>query len=118
MPWIDKNICTGCGVCSDNCPADAIQIVYDEKAEINMEECIRCGECHDICPVEAVRHDSEKIPEKVERNIQTACRLLDKCRTKDAKITYIDKYIKAFNLEQKVSRQSIEKLEAMKKDLA
>ena len=118
MPWVNKNMCTGCRVCVKNCPADSIHIADDDKAEVDMEECIRCGICHDICPVEAVRHDSEKIIERVEENMQTAHRLLDKCKTKEAKITYIDKYIRAFNLKQKVSRLSIEKLNQIKEDLA
>jgi len=117
MPWVNKNMCTGCRVCVENCPSNSIQIANDDKAEINMEECIRCGKCHDICPVEAVRHDSEKLSEKVEENIQTAHRLLDKCKTKEVKITYINKYIRAFNLKQKVSRLSIEKLNQIKEDL-
>lgn len=59
MPWIDKERCIGCGICVDECPADAISI-ENGKAIIDMEKCIRCGKCHDACPHNAVRHDSEK----------------------------------------------------------
>ena len=57
MPWINTDKCTGCSICVDECPVDAIMMV-DEKAMINMDECIRCGTCHEVCPNEAVRHDS------------------------------------------------------------
>ena len=63
MPWIDKNKCTGCGLCVRECPVNAI-IIKEGKAEIDMDKCIRCGKCHDVCPQEAVRHDSEKIPQR------------------------------------------------------
>jgi len=26
MPWIDKNKCTGCGICIRECPVDAISM--------------------------------------------------------------------------------------------
>lgn len=117
MPWINEKVCTGCGICVENCPADAILMEAGKTAEIDMSECIRCGDCHDICPQEAVRHDSEKIPEKTETNIKTARRLLEKCGTKEAKIKYLGKYIRAFNLENKVNQKSIEKLEAIIKEL-
>ena len=35
----------------------------------------------------------------------------------EAKIKYLGKYIRAFNLENKVNQKSIEKLEAIKKEL-
>ena len=62
MPWIDEESCTGCGICVDECPVDAISMKINEVT-IDMAECIRCGVCHDVCPEESVRHDSEKIPD-------------------------------------------------------
>jgi ferredoxin len=117
MPWINEKMCTGCGVCVEHCPANAILMKASETAEIDMDECIRCGDCHDICPEKAVKHDSEKIPEKVEENIKTARRLLEKCEGKEARLTYLEKYIRAFELEIKVNQKSIEKLEEIKKEL-
>ena len=55
MPWINEDMCVGCGVCVDDCPVDAIELKDDQKAFINEDECIRCGRCHEVCPEEAVR---------------------------------------------------------------
>jgi ferredoxin len=117
MPWINEIMCRGCGICVEHCPAHAILMKTTETAEINMDECIRCGDCHDICPEDAVRHDSEKIEEKVEGNMKTAHRLLEKCDVKKARLTCLEKYIKAIRLENKVNQKTIEKLEEMKKEL-
>ncbi|MBN1697756.1 MAG: 4Fe-4S binding protein [Spirochaetales bacterium] len=118
MPWIDKVLCEMCGICVGNCPVNAISITGDDAAEINMNECIRCGECHDICPAKAVKHDSEKIPERVDDNIEIAQRLLKKCKTRKEQIVYIDKYLRAFTIENKINQMSIEKLEAIKNGLS
>ncbi len=59
MPWVDKEICTGCGICVRECPVNAITI-KNKKAEINMKKCIRCKKCHEVCPQKAIKHDSEK----------------------------------------------------------
>jgi ferredoxin len=45
--------CTACGVCVQNCPAQAITIV-DKRARTDPNRCIRCYCCHELCPVNAV----------------------------------------------------------------
>lgn len=52
---IDKDKCTGCGLCADICPIEAIKL-EDEIAVVN-DECIECGICVDTCPVEAISLD-------------------------------------------------------------
>jgi ferredoxin len=53
IPKIDKNECTACEECVDNCPAEAISMV-DDVAVINPEECTECGDCIEVCPAEAI----------------------------------------------------------------
>ena len=49
---VDTDKCTGCGVCVDACPVDAIK-VEDGKAKIS-DACVDCGACTGACPVEAL----------------------------------------------------------------
>ena len=49
---VDKEKCTGCSVCIEICPVNAIR-VEGEKAVI-AEECVECGVCVNECPNEAV----------------------------------------------------------------
>ena len=77
--------CTACGLCAVACPAEAIQIVAEERKkgeehlyreekyaaiyEVNMLRCIFCGLCEEACPKQAVylRHD-EFVPVFTERD--------------------------------------------------
>lgn len=53
MPAIvDEEKCTGCGLCEDTCPVDAIEVI-DEKACVS-DDCVECGACVDECPNEAI----------------------------------------------------------------
>jgi ferredoxin len=50
---VNKEDCTGCGICVDDCPAVAIELVND-KAKVDADECTDCGTCVDSCPNEAI----------------------------------------------------------------
>jgi len=117
MPWIKQEDCIGCGACVEKCPQDAI-IMEKEKARINMDECIRCGTCHDICPQDAVRHDSERVPIEIEENIKKTKRILESCETKQAKIIFLEKTVKAFKREMKVAGKSAEQAEELKNKIS
>ena len=41
--------CDGCGICLDECPAEAIEMPGD-KARIVGDKCILCGYCATACP--------------------------------------------------------------------
>ena len=53
--WIDKNKCTGCGVCSNICPKSAIKMVESEDGFkyplVDKTVCINCGLCKNTCPI-------------------------------------------------------------------
>jgi len=51
---IDKEKCTGCESCVEECPSEAITMV-NEKAQIDADACVDCGVCVDACPSEAIR---------------------------------------------------------------
>jgi ferredoxin len=53
---VNKELCTGCGTCVDECPSDAITINEEEGcAVVNEEECVDCGACEEACPSEAIK---------------------------------------------------------------
>ncbi len=117
MPWVNENMCVGCGVCVDDCPVEAITL-DDSKAVINEEECIRCGRCHDVCPQEAVRHDSERIPQEVEVNIEKTKSLLKHFETPEEQQAFLERMVRYFKKQQKVTSLTMDKIMTMKADLS
>jgi len=116
MPWISKELCTGCRICIDECSVGAISMEQD-MAFIKDAECIRCGNCHDVCPEDAVRHDGERIPEEVESNLAYARKLLtheyyshDRTKQKDL----IERLQRLFTKNKKVAEKTIEQLGLLK----
>lgn len=57
-PYIDKNKCKGCKICSKICPTNAIMMKYDNRgelyAEIDYSKCIYCNKCITACPYSVV----------------------------------------------------------------
>ncbi|MBW1765208.1 MAG: 4Fe-4S binding protein, partial [Deltaproteobacteria bacterium] len=47
--------CTGCTLCSQKCPVEAITGKVKEIHEINQDICIKCGQCFDFCRFEAIQ---------------------------------------------------------------
>ena len=112
MPWINKELCTGCQTCVDECSVGAISM-QEDIAFIKEDECIRCGVCHDVCPEDAVRHDGERIPEEVQSNLAWAKKLLsheyysnDTIKQKQL----IERLQRFFTKNRKVAEKTIEEL--------
>lgn len=55
---IDKEACTGCEACLNECPYGALEM-KDDVAVVN-EKCTFCGACVDVCPVEAIVLEKEE----------------------------------------------------------
>ena len=49
---VDPERCTGCGICIDACPEEAISV--ENIAVIDTIKCTGCGSCADECPNEAI----------------------------------------------------------------
>ena len=50
---VDKEKCTGCESCVEECPSEAITMV-DDKAVVDVGACVDCEACVDACSVEAI----------------------------------------------------------------
>jgi ferredoxin len=118
MPWVAKDTCTGCGVCVEECPVDAI-VMEDDGAEIHMSDCIHCGRCHDVCDQEAVRHDSEKVPDEVKANVEETKYFMEACENylggAEEQQKCLNRMIKHFTKEKMVAEKTIEELELLRK---
>ena len=53
-PIIDSEECTGCGICTDTCANDVMDIVQDIATVINEDSCTACGDCMEECPMAAI----------------------------------------------------------------
>ncbi len=51
---VDKELCSGCGICVGSCPYSAISINEDGVASVNELLCEGCGICSAACPVGAI----------------------------------------------------------------
>jgi ferredoxin len=56
---VDNDKCTGCGLCVDVCPVEAISL-EDDKAKVAPDKCTECGQCVEECPNEAISLPEEK----------------------------------------------------------
>jgi ferredoxin len=51
---IDPDLCSGCGVCVERCPTDAIRLNDEGTADRDEKSCFGCGVCARFCPEGAI----------------------------------------------------------------
>jgi len=54
----DSKLCIGCGLCSRDCPAKAIEMVDVEgkkRPQFRLDQCIFCYQCAESCPRNAIK---------------------------------------------------------------
>jgi|GEM_PF-1951925 len=51
---IDLNRCSGCSLCAEHCPEQAI-LIEEKQARILADRCNACGTCLTICKRSAIR---------------------------------------------------------------
>ena len=60
---IKNKSCTGCAICSNICPVNAIKMELENgyyQPEIDMSKCIKCNKCDDTCPI--INSDNTYLP--------------------------------------------------------
>lgn len=58
-PVIDEELCTGCEICIDECPNNALEMVDDVAKLVRPKDCDGKGECAEACPAEAITMEEE-----------------------------------------------------------
>jgi NAD-dependent dihydropyrimidine dehydrogenase PreA subunit len=59
---LDKDRCTGCGICVNVCPEDVLYMEENgEKAVIKYaEDCVACFACEFFCPRECIQVSKDR----------------------------------------------------------
>lgn len=67
-PFIDQELCIGCGACMKICAHGAPSIT-DKKASIDQNKCVGCGRCIGVCPKDAVQPANDESCDILNRKI-------------------------------------------------
>jgi len=54
LPLIDPARCTGCGLCAELCPTNAVEIRANQAAIVRPQACTYCDLCETYCPTGAI----------------------------------------------------------------
>jgi len=54
LPIIDYSRCTGCGICEQLCPTQAVEVRDGIAVVVRPEDCVFCDVCESYCPEGAI----------------------------------------------------------------
>ena len=54
LPLIALHRCTGCGLCAELCPTNAVEIIGQKAAIVRPDDCTFCEVCESYCPEGAI----------------------------------------------------------------
>ena len=104
MPWIKRETCTGCRLCIDQCPVQAIDFNPNYGfVETDEAKCIYCGHCHDVCPRGAVLYDGDHIPQGVAENLRWVRGLLGHFHEPKEQSAFMERMTWFFNKQQRIN---------------
>ena len=58
VQYVVQDNCTGCTICAQRCPANAIPLTPYRRHHIDTAKCTRCDVCRTDCPVDAIAIES------------------------------------------------------------
>jgi 2-oxoacid:acceptor oxidoreductase delta subunit (pyruvate/2-ketoisovalerate family) len=58
-PVIDEEECTGCGICTEVCPNEVLDLEEGIAVVVDEEACDGCGLCAEECPMSIIEIEED-----------------------------------------------------------
>jgi len=80
-----EDICTGCGLCAEDCPLEAIRM--EDGAPRFSDQCVSCGLCMNLCPASAL-----SLPKEITENVVMCDHCPVGCRIREGFVGACQRY--------------------------